>query len=557
MAISNPPTLGERVPNRPHAVSVQLETWRDMVDLGLGASSLLEALNNGYPRSILHNSVKALLICCKEKLHNEHIDHSVLLFSNGMTAMACKDYMVTAKGQHRLTEGSIALYTAEFSSHPGYNCYDREIQVFYAVVYPQEASVLAASFWRLTGTGISSRQAEHCLRNQTNLKIQPTTEYTTIAKPLVVGHHPVYDILRSRIAGLIERTPSKSSPRHNTVTDSDIFLYQSGMASIYHIHQLLLQWRGGESAILGFTYELTIKMMETYGPGSRFYAFGTESELDQLESQLEDMTQQGRRMQAIWCECPSNPLLRTVNFRRVRQLAQKYDVVVVVDETIGSFANVDVLDVADIVISSLTKSFNGYGDVLAGSAILNPNSPYYPELTKRLSSSYSNNLYVSDAMQLEVNSRNFLSRAARLNDTALYLVNHLTPVVDDPTSPVCEVYYPSVCWSRDNYHRQMRPATPDFTPGYGGLFTIRFEDVPAATLFFDNFHVCKGPSFGADVTIAQPYVQMVLQKEKDWAERNGLKETIVRVAVGLEDKMEILDYMMKALAVAGKGRKMM
>lgn len=150
-------------------------------------------------------------------------------------------------------------------------------------------------------------------------------------------------------------------------------------------------------------------------------------------------------------------------------------------------------------------------------------------------------------MQLEINSRNFLSRAARVNKTALYLVNHLAPLLDDPASAVVEIYYPSVCWSAENYRRQMRPVTTDFTPGYGGLFTIRFADVPSAVLFFNNFHVCKGPSFGADVTIALPYVQMVLQKEKHWAKQKGLEETIVRVAVGLEDSAEIWDRMAIAL----------
>ena len=45
-------------------------------------------------------------------------------------------------------------------------------------------------------------------------------------------------------------------------------------------------------------------------------------------------------------------------------LADKYDFVVVVDDTNGSFANVDVLGIADIVITSPIKSFNGFADVI-------------------------------------------------------------------------------------------------------------------------------------------------------------------------------------------------
>jgi cystathionine gamma-synthase len=48
----------------------------------------------------------------------------------------------------------------------------------------------------------------------------------------------------------------------------------------------------------------------------------------------------------------------------VRKLADKYDFVVVVDDTIGSSSYVDVLGVADVVITSLTQSFNSFADVL-------------------------------------------------------------------------------------------------------------------------------------------------------------------------------------------------
>lgn len=94
----------------------------------------------------------------------------------------------------------------------------------------------------------------------------------------------------------------------------------------------------------------------------------------------------------------------------------------------------------------------------------------------------------------------------------------------------------------------MRPETDDFKPGYGGLFTVEFETTASAACFFDKLQFCKGPSFGTDVTIALPYVQMVLQKEKEWAEKNGLRETIVRVAVGLEDKKELWMLIEDALA---------
>jgi len=72
------------------------------------------------------------------------------------------------------------------------------------------------------------------------------------------------------------------------------------------------------------------------------------------------------RVQAVWVECASNPLLKTVDLGKLRQLADQYGFFIVVDDTIGSVANIDVLDVADIIVTSLTKSFSGYANVMAG-----------------------------------------------------------------------------------------------------------------------------------------------------------------------------------------------
>ena len=47
-----------------------------------------------------------------------------------------------------------------------------------------------------------------------------------------------------------------------------------------------------------------------------------------------------------------------------------------VDDTVSSFANVDVMAHADILVTSLTKAFSGYSDVLGGSVVLNPLSPH-------------------------------------------------------------------------------------------------------------------------------------------------------------------------------------
>lgn len=86
----------------------------------------------------------------------------------------------------------------------------------------------------------------------------------------------------------------------------------------------------------------------------------------------------------------------------------------------------------------------------------------------------------------------------------------------------------------------MRPSTQDFVSGHGGLFTLEFKSVKVAAAFFDASSVHKGPSFGANITLLQPYVQTVFFNQKAWAMEYGLSESIIRVSVGLEEEGELL-----------------
>lgn len=98
----------------------------------------------------------------------------------------------------------------------------------------------------------------------------------------------------------------------------------------------------------------------------------------------------------------------------------------------------------------------------------------------------------------------------------------------------------------------MRRTTEEFTPGFGGLFTLQFEDVHLASVFFNALNVHKGPSLGAHITLCQPYVQTVFHKQKEWAAQCGLHPSIVRVSVGLEDKEGLLAAFQVALAEADR-----
>jgi cystathionine gamma-synthase len=117
-----------------------------------------------------------------------------------------------------------------------------------------------------------------------------------------------------------------------------------------------------------FTYVDTLKILQKWGPGCYFYGHASAGELGELESLL----QSGEKVLSLFCEFPSNPLLVTPDLKRIRQLADKYDFAVVVDETIGNWINTDVLDCTDIIVNSLTKIFSGESNVMGGRQISYP-----------------------------------------------------------------------------------------------------------------------------------------------------------------------------------------
>jgi len=187
----------------------------------------------------------------------------------------------------------------------------------------------------------------------------------------------------------------------------------------------------GISHCYRFPYIDTLKILEKFGPGCYFYGFGSQEELDELEQRLEA----GEQLLALFCEFPSNPLLVAPDLARISKLASKYDFAVVVDETIGTLLNVHVLPYADIVVSSLTKIFSGDCNVMGGwyvtysiylvgilltqlSLTLNPRGRYYDTLRATLKKVYEDNYWGEDAVFLERNSRDFVTRVDRINTNA-------------------------------------------------------------------------------------------------------------------------------------------
>ncbi|TFY64548.1 hypothetical protein EVG20_g5903 [Dentipellis fragilis] len=588
--------LGNSVPPyTEHAISVSLPTWKDTVGYEEGDKRVVDAMQTGYPRFFVHLSIQKLAKICEQKFGT--LSERALLLPSAHTAEACRAFLQTRNVSARVVQLTIPNSEYNVPVH--------------AVLLPADDFPIARQFWQHTGHGISSRLAEHCLGLlgrpadivqpaspplQPRVPLKKTNRHYAAkpkngALPVANGNHAeksperleeaevlekdyaVYleerygrnlnrsdaanakTALRRRIAGLKDAPGSGEtggSIRGAAVTEGDVFLYQTGMTAIWNAHQLALGALGERKSIcFGFPYTDTLKILEKWGPGCYFLGLGLDSSIDELEEILakeQALHPDTPPVLALFTEFPSNPLLRSANLPRLRQLADKYNFLIVIDDTIGNFVNVEVLPYADIVVTSLTKVFSGDSNVMGGSLVLNPARKHYATLKAHLTKTYEDTYFDEDAIFMERNSRDFIRRVAVIDANAEAVCDLLHAASQSPAPVVTRVFYPK--WeTRENYE-MCRIKDAGRAGGFGGLFSLDFASFAAARAFFDALPCYKGPSLGTNFTLACPYAVLAHYAELDWAKQYGVVPTLVRVSVGLEERGALVGAFESALRAA-------
>ena len=103
--------------------------------------------------------------------------------------------------------------------------------------------------------------------------------------------------------------------------------------------------------------------LDSTSPG---YHFFTNDTIDDLEHLLKECTPDRPAILGLFTDFPGNPHLLSADLPRLRSLADLYNFPLIIDETVASHLNVQVLPFVDIVVCSLTKVFSGMTNVLGG-----------------------------------------------------------------------------------------------------------------------------------------------------------------------------------------------
>ncbi|KAF8830478.1 pyridoxal phosphate-dependent transferase [Lentinula edodes] len=609
-------------PFTPHAISVSLPTWRDNVAYEAGDKRVMDVMTCGYPRFFIGLGIRKLAEICAHKFgvdgesamlfptqKTADACRSFILSRSALEGVPAQARLIQLLICPEDKANKTILVNSEDCDCNG----SASLLDLHIVLFPSEASKVAMQFWQHSGAGISSRLAEQCLsllpegsptsspapppargisfkssNKHYGVKGARRSSPPTIAEDLNADHSVYLEerygrnlpiaaaaaakrALHRRIAGVLLRDDptgaqspllGPSTRGVSDVSEGDVFLYPGGMNAIWNAHQLALATRPvGKSVCFGFPYTDTLKILQKWGPGCHFLGHGLDSDIDQLEKILEEESKLDPSkppILALFTEFPSNPLLRSADLPRLRALADQYDFLIVIDETIGNFINVEVLPFADIVVSSLTKVFSGSSNVMGGSLVLNPKGRHYTILRCHLDSNYEDTYFDQDAIFMERNSRDFQRRIKVIDINTEAICDFLysrSQAAGVPNAVIKDVAYPKYTTPAHYAARRIKAnaQTDAEQGGYGGLFSVTFTSSSASHAFFDALPCYKGPSLGTNFTLACPFTILAHYNELDWAAQYGVDADLIRVSVGLEDTSELLvgfDLAMKAAEAA-------
>jgi len=308
-------------------------------------------------------------------------------------------------------------------------------------------------------------------------------------------------------------------------------IFGSGMAAVSTSLMAFLQ--NGDHVVLqntlyGGTSNLVVEEFKKFGIS---YSFTKDLKPESFQAEIKDNTK------VIYIETPSNPLLTITDLKAVAEIAKKHNLVSMIDNTFASPVNQNPIDFGiDVVIHSATKYMGGHSDILAGAVI---SSEAYIETIFQLAKNFGGSLSDYTVWLLERSIKTMGLRVKAQNKNAKKLAKYLEKHED-----VERVYYPGLK-SHPDYElakSQMR--------GFGGMLSFELKEGLDASLFQKKLKMIKSSMSlaGVESTILSPYLTSHGLLSPEEREKQGIKDSLMRFSVGIEEKEDLIADIEQALA---------
>lgn len=471
---------------------------RDVIGYEEKDPAVTQHMTSGYPRFVQHPYLRqaAQHLLAQEGSHDEQLwltasAHAATGLANWLAPTACR---VVNRG---------GLHGVAFPAHP--DTYSR-----------------AKTWLQHVGAFASSRAAEDYLHRQGLL---PTTTVET---------------LRSDSAH--EALDRYFSNAFAPATARDWRVTCTGMNAIWAAFQAVREVqlpRGRTKWLqLGWLYLDTIAILQKFtGDASNYLCLHDVFDVAALD---QIFSAHGSELAGVITEVPTNPLIQTLDLPRLHALCRRHGVHLIVDPTIASPLNLDVLPHADVVVNSLTKYTASEGDVILGVVVVHPGAPDAAVLRAGVER-HAEPPYPRDLYRLAAQIGDTEAVIARTNETAgrvaRFLQSH--PRVD------------RVWWGHELRSLPHLRALARRGDAVGSVisFTVKGE----LARFYDRLALAKGPSFGMKTTLICPFMylahyDLVSQPAgREYLLSKGIPADLLRLSVGCEPAEDIIAELTRAL----------
>ena len=310
--------------------------------------------------------------------------------------------------------------------------------------------------------------------------------------------------------------------------------FGSGMAAISTL--LLSQLRHGDNVVAtrelyGGTFEFLERMLPRWGVSTTFVPSGDPKTLAAAV---------GPATKLIYTESPTNPKLTLVDLRAVAGIASKNRIPCAIDNTFASPINQRPIGLGfDFVVHSATKYLGGHCD-LVGGVVVGPRDRmmevwHHRKLLGGILDPHS-------AYLLERGTKTLALRMARHNENGLAIAQHLAK-----HPRVRRVYYPGLA---DHPGHEIAKGQMS---GFGGVLAFEVdatrEDTVRVVEALELAYLA--PSLGGvETLVSQPSMTSHYFISPEERAAQGISDSLVRVALGIEDAADLIRDLDQALAKA-------
>lgn len=308
--------------------------------------------------------------------------------------------------------------------------------------------------------------------------------------------------------------------------------FSSGMAAIDTILKLL---KPGDEVIAtddlyGGSYRIFTKVFAAFGIKFHFVDMG---DVENVRTMLNDNTR------LIWAETPTNPLIKLVDIEALSKIAKDGNCWLAVDNTFATPYLQQPLSLgADLVMHSVTKYLGGHSDTVMGAVITN-----HDEIAERLHFLQNSCGGVPGPQDCFLVLRGVKTLHLRMKahcENARRIANYL-----DKHPRVDLLYHPSLPHHKG--HELAKKQMRDF----GGMlsFTLQGDNIAETMRVLESFKLFSlAESLGGVESLAgHPASMTHASIPRAEREKVGLKDSLIRLSVGIEDPDDLIADLAQAL----------